>query len=351
MHCVREYSHVHHSCARACPLPGLAISILVFFLSPCSFSAAAQTSPVNWKEVDRYLSSYSQPVRNAVELRAFGAHIRSNWPDSFARLQIAYAWVTRHIVYDCEGVKRKQTRWALDSVLKNRKAVCAGYVNVFRNLCEAAGLPCIDIQGYGRSGMEDLVIKRDSTGINHTWNAVRLGSEWKLVDVTWASGYTLDDCSNFISKRNDWYFCSDPSKFIWDHYPADSSWQLLRQTVSWQDFQQFPLVYPGVVENNLDDFYPKTVLLQKQKGDTIQFYFKTRKTYNRMIISSRKEAGIYRMDWLTKVEGGYAFLYIVPLTGQYDLQIDLLWMDTPAPLQSYTVKTYTDLVYWIYSGK
>ncbi len=301
--------------------------------------------------MDKIVSSYRQPVRNGAELRALGKYIRNNVPDSFSRLQIVYAWVTRSLSYDCEGVKRKQTRWALDSVLLKRKAVCAGYVNVFRNLCQAAGLTCVDIQGYGRSGIEDLVITRDSTGINHTWNAVSIEGVWKLVDVTWASGYTIDDCSQFIQRRNDWYFCSDPAKFIWDHYPVDSNWQLLHTVISWSAFQQFPLVYPGVVENNLDDFYPKQVVLNRQQGDTIQFYFKTSRIYNRIIISSQKESGIYQMDWLTRVSDGYTFLYTVKKSGEYDLQVDLLLIENPAPLQSYSVKTYTDLVYKIRSGQ
>lgn len=303
-----------------------------------------QSNQADWKQVEAFVKG--RQINSSAELRKFGQEIQREFPDSLKRLKAAYLWVIENLTYDCVGLKNKNARWALDSVLKSKKALCAGYVNVFRNLCDAAGLECIDIQGFGRSGMDDLILKRDSFAMNHTWNAVKLAGRWQLIDVTWASGFTGDDCKHFTRHRNDWYFCTDPRKFVWDHYPKDSSWQLIDQSIDWVEFRSYPLLFPGVVENRLNDFYPRIAKLYKIQGDTVRFQFATDKLYNRIIISSKKYPDLYRMDPIDSQKDLYTYVYRVEKTGDYDLQIDLLMVENLRPMQSYQVKSYTDIVYW-----
>lgn len=317
---------------------------LIFLLCSPYFSVTQSGSP-DWKAAELLIKG--RIVNNTKDLRAFGKEIRDRFPDTLSRVRAAYLWVVENISYDCEGLKNKNSRWALDSVLKSRKAVCAGYVNVFRNLCEAAGVECIDVPGFGRSGLEDLLVKVDSFASNHTWNAVRIDGKWCLIDVTWASGFTSEDCKSFTRLRNDWYFFTDPRKFIWDHYPKDKEWQLLEAPVEWTVFRSYPILFPGVVENRLNDFYPRVATLNKSIGDTIQFRFSTDKLYNKIIISCRKHPELYRMDNIQSTKAGYTYIYRVEKQGEYDLQMDLLNIENLRPLQSYQVKSYTDIVYWL----
>lgn len=312
-----------------------------------TIAVQGQQGEREWKRAEEFLRRHTQPVSNAKDLRKFGQTIRENFGDTMGRLQAAFLWVTNNIRYDCEGLKKKSSRWALDSVLASRKAVCAGYVNVFRNLCEAAGVECIDVGGYGRSGLESLVVNTDSFASNHTWNAVRVEGEWKLVDVTWATGYTDEDCTGFTFKRNDGYFCADPVKFAWDHFPRDSTWQLLDEPVSWQEFYRYPLLYQGTVENNIQDFSPKSVMINKSVGDTIEFYFKSRQPVNRIIFRSKKNNRVYRMDVPDRTNEGYRYVYRIEHPGQYDLQIDLLAIDARPVMGSYDIHTFTDIVYYV----
>ena len=48
--------------------------------------------------------------------------------------------------------------------------VCAGYTEVYRELMNMAGIPCVSVV---------------SDPMNHTWNLVQLDGEWYHVDVTW----------------------------------------------------------------------------------------------------------------------------------------------------------------------
>jgi transglutaminase/protease-like cytokinesis protein 3 len=108
------------------------------------------------------------PLPKQVNFAYWGREIKHRFPDDATRLKASYLWVIKNLTYDCEGLKNKNSRWALDTVLRYRKAVCAGYVNVFRNLCDAAGVECVDVNGYGRSGFESLLVNIDSFASNHT---------------------------------------------------------------------------------------------------------------------------------------------------------------------------------------
>jgi hypothetical protein len=324
--------------------PGLCSFPLLLFFSLTCYS---QIDKKEWQDAEEFLKSQTYSITESRDLRLLGKEIRQRFKDSATRLKAAYLWVTRNIRYDCEGLKNKNSRWALDSVLKSRKAICAGYVNVFRNLCEAAGLECVDVSGYGRSGFESLLVNRDSFATNHTWNAVRIGGEWKLIDITWASGYTSEDCSSFTFHRNDWYFCADPGRFVWDHFPKDSSWQLLSQPVSWQEFYRYPLLYQGMIENNIEDFYPRSVIIERKTGDTVVFHFKSNRPLNRIVLSSRKQKQLYRMDVPDRTKDGYRYVYRIEQKGSYDLQIDLLLVENSRVLGSYNIHTFTDIVYWV----
>lgn len=52
------------------------------------------------------------------------------------------------------------------------KAVCNGYAQAMKLLCDLSGLECTMISGQ-------------ADGESHAWNLVRLGKEWYHVDVTW----------------------------------------------------------------------------------------------------------------------------------------------------------------------
>lgn len=309
----------------------------------------AQSETQEWKAASGFLQTLNYPVRSAKDLRKLGADIMHHFPDTLNRLRTAYLWVSSNIRYDCEGLQNKNSRWALDSVLLSRKAVCAGYVNVFRNLCESAGVECVDVGGYGRSGFSNLLVNADSFASNHTWNAVKVGGEWKLIDVTWASGYTDEDCGSFTFHRNDWYFCADPRRFVWDHFPRDSSWQLLSEPISWQEFYRYPLLYQGMKENNIEDFSPRSVIISKKVGDTVVFNFKSAQALNRIIIRSRSQPSLYRMDQPVRTRNGYRYVYRIEKPGRYDLQIDLLSVGAKPTFGSYSFPTFTDIVYWVES--
>ena len=261
------------------------------------------------------------------------------YPDSLARVQAAYLWVAKNISYNEAGSGPQHYASNIDSVLKYKTTVCAGYVNVFVLLCEKLGITAKEIDGYGKTGTE--VTPNDKFTANHSWAAVWLGGKWNLTDVTWGSGYTLEGTHTFTRKSNSWYFFTEPEVFILDHYPRKTEWQLLKDTVSWSDFIAYANIGLGARENNITSYAPMQAVIRTSAGKQVTFSFTTQKVLSTILLTSNQK-GFKELGMLAKRGDTYYYTYKIPANGQYDLQIDLSDVDRTKP------GTYTSLIDFSY---
>jgi hypothetical protein len=225
------------------------------------------------------------------------AAIDAPTPDSLSRLltmpyskeiekvRAIFSWVAQHISYNTLvlGSQRRNnstkytpepedtamewktaTEMTAIKVLKKRTAVCDGYAKLFKTLCDYAGLRSEIISGYARAyGQTDRRFRS-----NHSWNAVMIDSVWRLLDVTWASGYfTYSD--QYVQRIDDTYFLTPPEQFIRDHYPEDLNWTLIDNPPSIPEFRKMPFHCKSFVKYSIGSFYPSNGILEAFMGDTI----------------------------------------------------------------------------------
>ncbi|XP_032997776.1 kyphoscoliosis peptidase-like [Lacerta agilis] len=195
-----------------------------------------KTIPVDltqFKELDAYASKVNvrNSVANLVSVLLQKAH------SDLEKVRAIWVWICHHIEYDVEGYHNldKVSCEAAD-VLQSGKGICAGYAGLFEEMCSIAGIQCKKLSGYskGFGYKPGQVFKGES---DHAWNAVHLDGRWHLLDSTWGSGY-MDGDENFTFRYNEFYFLTHPALFINDHFPEDHSWQLLKQTLSLQQFER-----------------------------------------------------------------------------------------------------------------
>ncbi|MBN2465120.1 hypothetical protein JXD38_05815 [candidate division WOR-3 bacterium] len=158
----------------------------------------------------------------------------------FHRAKVLHDWVADNISYDTRAYRTGSIgSQSFERTLRNRTAVCAGFAALYQKMCELAGLECVVVSGYARGIGYDIYAGQDPGESNHAWNAVRIGGEWRLVDVTWDAGHYGDDGS-FVKEYTTDYLFPEPIHFIHMHFPKDKEWQLLEQPIPEEDFASLP---------------------------------------------------------------------------------------------------------------
>jgi hypothetical protein len=160
-------------------------------------------------------------------------YVNKNFPSAKEKVRAYYTYISLTIAYDAaklnaleksvaQGV---QTKSPLDlsqepeEVFRNKKAVCEGISKLMCKFCGGSSIPAEMVCGYAKAeghGVPKLL---------HAWNAVKVDSAWKLLDITWSNGY-VDENGLFVRSLSDKYYFISPDRMIRDHLPLDPMWQL-----------------------------------------------------------------------------------------------------------------------------
>ncbi|MEM7374427.1 MAG: transglutaminase domain-containing protein [Bacteroidota bacterium] len=230
--------------------------ILAILLTPPFFSIAKSVSEtISYSHIDEYVLSLSDyPFADIYEI----ADSLARFDSKHARFRAAFRWVTDNISYDCidfhkkEKMKKSQS---YEKTLEDRSAVCGGYANLLKALCDRLNVECIVINGYSKTSLGDIGQKELS--IDHAWNAVQLDGKWHLVDVTWASGYTDRKTRHFTKRYTPKWFFTNPEIFVLTHLPEDPQWQLLEAPQSLLKFSYQPLIHTNLSYQTFDEILPR----------------------------------------------------------------------------------------------
>jgi transglutaminase/protease-like cytokinesis protein 3 len=134
-----------------------------------------------------------------------------------------------------EEILKKEDRRFAELTLRRRKSVCVGYAVLFAELCTEVGLQAQVVQGYALN-YDNKVKNISKNASNHAWNVVSVNDQWRLIDVTWASGFCDKDVKTFTRKLDLFYFFTPPEQFILNHRPVGDVWQLMDKPVSVKEF-------------------------------------------------------------------------------------------------------------------
>ncbi len=102
------------------------------------------------------------------------------------------------------------------------------------------------VGGVARGGS----LSRGGKTEGHAWNAVRLDSEWYLLDATWGSG-SVDDEFVFEKDFRETYFLIPPEQLRYSHFPDQTRWQLSPKPLTKAQFNQLPALTPAFFQLGL----------------------------------------------------------------------------------------------------
>lgn len=261
-------------------IPGIITAILLFF----TFSASAQ----DFKKVDHIVRQYPSSFSSINKL---ADKIKTDFSREDEKARAIFTWIALHVKYDLAGAKaiatkgpvaysyssmeeklRKEYEFRLgmaEKAFKSKKAVCQGYSSLFRALCEMTGLKCMDITGTSK--VQPMDIGKLPKASDHMWNAVKIGDDWKLVDVTWGAGSVDGNTGKFMQRFNDAYFFTSPELFFLNHFPDDKRQMMLSKTE--QEFADLPLFYGEYLRSDYELLFPEKGILSMAGANVIPFKF------------------------------------------------------------------------------
>jgi len=211
--------------------------------------------------IDTYALSVPRTAEATVALLAQNLTQTSRTEREKARA--IFRWIANSIDYDDTaqraGAQRQETA---EEVLRSRHAVCQGYANLFAALAQAAGLEAKVVAGFGR-GSGYWPGAAYGPNENHAWNAVRINGRWELLDCTWGTGYYDRYAGRTVRRFEPFYFLTDPGEFLYSHFPADSTYQFIRPSLSQAEHERLADLKPAFFRNELK--------LDKEKQNTLLF--------------------------------------------------------------------------------
>jgi hypothetical protein len=233
-----------------------------------SADAPKKLLPHVFDSLDEYAKN--TPAEKSVKTEKLAAHLALRAKNDLEKARLIYAWIAHHIYYDVVAytseVNPKHQYGA--QVLQRRKAVCDGYSNLFLDLATAMDLEAVKIVGYSKGFGYKKGQRFSET--DHAWNAVKIDGEWKLLDVTWGSGFVMEVNKKLKSKLefDNYWFCTKPEEFIFSHLPKEQSWQLVSTPLSLRQYEKLPPLYSTFFKIGFD---AHEVLQKGLTGEVKQF--------------------------------------------------------------------------------
>lgn len=227
-------------------------------------------------EIDQYALAASRDVERSIPTLA--KYLVRNRATNYEKVRAIARWVADRIQYDVEGLNSGNLgdNSAL-AVLKNRKAVCEGYANLFLELCKSGKVEAIKISGLARSKEYTATLGgKRLAGVPHSWNATKIDGRWRLLDVTWSAGDLRD--GKTVKEFDEYYFLPSHKELIFTHFPNDPTWQLLSRAVTLKEFESIPDVDSGLFRLGITPEQVRTEVQKRTFKGFPRCYGKLRKT-------------------------------------------------------------------------
>lgn len=198
-------------------------------------AAPAGAQPADYHRPDSV--ALAVPAHAATSVDSIAHYLGRGLATPEEKARAIYRWVTENIDYDVRAFYGNRMAIPLqtpENVLRRRRAICDGYSGLVWALGQRMGLEMSVVEGWAKGGGRD---PRDAPRRGrHSWNAVRIDGEWRLIDATWGAGDLIG--RDFVRRVRDFFFFADPEKLSFSHLPRDPLWQLLEAPLSTAQFDR-----------------------------------------------------------------------------------------------------------------
>ena len=167
---------------------------------------------------------------------------------------MVYRWISLNIKVDCANYDGKY-----QSAVATFNSGTGGFVgisNLFLTMCLRLNIHSELINGYVKS------MKNSNGKIvaieEYIWNLIVIDDKNYLVNPTMGAGTCDGNGNKYIKKYNDFYFATKPEFFIRTHFPELSEYQLLDNSISYDEFKSMAFLRHYFYYNCFETISPDT---------------------------------------------------------------------------------------------
>lgn len=257
------------------------------------------------QESNIQIDNYAKLVRYKGDISKLVFDLTKNCTTEIQKARAIYIWITDNISYDyktfnkkrkvklfkcksAEECELKKAEWKenyINKVLKKKKGICSGYSELYKKMCNLAGIRCEVIEGYIKT--EPYQIGRMGV-LDHAWNVLIIDNNYYYLDLTWSSGYCTKNKKNklnkFIKQSNEYYWLTPIDKLSRSHFPKDTL-QLVNSKYNKNLFKKNPYIQNSILPE-IDILSPNSGIISAKIGDTIHFKFSFKNSINKLQINT-----------------------------------------------------------------
>ncbi len=235
------------------------------------------------------------------------------------KFRAIFRWITENIEYNKSAASASEA----DKIIRKNKAVCQGFSNLLKEMCNSVNIDCDVIVGYTKTEPKDINKKLKKT--DHAWNSVKLYDKWYLVDVTWATSKYNVTAKKFVKEFDEHYFLTPADRFILDHFPQDKKYQFLPKPIKAKKFIATPLYYADYFHLNIDNVIPTKGEFSQKQSKPFEFIVETKTPITKAAVLLNYDVYVTSVD-IKPIEGKpnfYTFSFNFPKDGLNDITIYL----------------------------
>ena len=298
---------------------------ILFLLTCSSMGLFAQTSGRDFKAIDDYVKGLG-PL-DSMTMGTINNVVSKKFDDKIDRARAIYDWIALNITYDVKAARSNITmKNSPAEVLLSRRAVGAGFASLFQDMCSAADIRCLTVNGFVKNNTEQIDEK--GAEINHSWAVVQLGQSpetWYYVDPAWGSGYADAEMKVFTKSFTDAYFFTEKAIFNLQHYPDNEAWKLGSAPKNKKDFYNLPVIKVAAPELDMKRFSPNDGNFKARVNKDVNFSYTLtgneitkvelamgeRKKYKVKEIPYNYSGGVLSFNYKFAEDGAYPITVIV----------------------------------------
>ncbi len=134
------------------------------------------------------IDNSSKRVPNSIQsYQEIAQYLTKDFTNDIEKSRALYIWISHNISYNVDLLnnlpKYTSQEAIIEEVMQNRNGVCQHYADLFLVMSNSIGLQTYTISGYTRNTDGKIA------EISHAWNAIKIDSNYFLLDITWAAGH------------------------------------------------------------------------------------------------------------------------------------------------------------------